>query len=974
MIGQTISHYKITAKLGEGGMGEVYRATDTSLERQVALKFLPASLQSDPGARERLVREARAASKLNHKNILTIYAVESAEERDFIVMEYVEGRSLREILDSEDDLPIGQVVRIALQICDGLSSAHEAGIIHRDIKPANLLLTPKGQVKITDFGLATWRGASQLTKEGTTVGTAAYMAPEQIQGRTVDQRSDLFSLGVVLYELIARRRPFSGEHDAAISYAIINDVPEPLSRYKSALPPSLEQIIARALEKDPSTRYQTAADMLADLKRVKREIEGSQPSMASRSIAAAPVAPKRSALKYIVASSVVVVAAVVLLILKPFKLEVGGEQQASASEHSLAIMYFNNVPDPNDSGKMAQMITSLLITDLSESQYMKVVSRQRLYDLLRQLGKADATKIDENTASEVAKKAGVKFILTGDILQSSPRIIVSSQISDVASGDVVSSQKVTGNPGDDLFAVVDKLGAAVRADLTLPAQAKAEPDRPVADLTTRSADAYRYYLQGVDLSDKLYQSDAVASLTKALSYDSTLAMGYLYLWLDDVPDNQDDWIEKGMRHIDKAGWKEAHMLRGANAIQHGDLPTAVAEFSAVLERDPDDKLALRSRAIVYRFAARDFKAAAADLEHIVAIDPTDKSTFNLLAYVYYDMGDFDRSIRAINQYIALAPDEANPYDTRGDLYAYAGKLDEAIASFQKAIQIKSDFPSWLKLAPLYIEKGDTAATTSLVRGMLASSDPETRSKGRIYLAIAPVHEGDFAKGVEIIDQGLAADRLEGLQGEGYRFKLGAKAGILEAEGNFSAAITIVLQLRDLTRQVVPTYVVAYSYLLIEMYSQQGDFASADKELHALWERVKGRSPIDSSYAFYADGASKFWKGNYPDAVKSLERANALKKDEFFIAHMLARAYLGSGQTDKAVGLLESWTKDYHENRMHDPIDNVTLHYYLAQAYEKSGWNQKAADEYAKFLGIWYKADANLPIVADARKRLMALRS
>jgi len=239
MTGQTIAHYKITAKLGEGGMGEVFLATDTRLDRQVALKFLPALLQADPEARERLLREARAASKLNHKNILTIYAVESADGRDFIVMEYVDGRSLKDILDSHEAMPIDQVIRTVLQICDGLSAAHEQGIVHRDIKPANILLTSKGQAKITDFGLATWRGAIQLTKEGTTVGTAGYMSPEQIQGRKVDPRSDLFSLGVMLYEMLAGRRPFAGDHDAAITYSIINDIPEPLARFKSGLHPGL---------------------------------------------------------------------------------------------------------------------------------------------------------------------------------------------------------------------------------------------------------------------------------------------------------------------------------------------------------------------------------------------------------------------------------------------------------------------------------------------------------------------------------------------------------------------------------------------------------------------------------------------------------------------------------------------------------------------------------------------------------------
>ncbi len=287
MIGESIGRYKITAKLGEGGMGEVYLATDTSLDRSVALKFLPAALQRDPEARERLLREAKAVSKLNHKNVLTIHSVESIHGRDFLVMEYVEGRTLKDMLESGDDIPMDQILRIGLQICDGLASAHEQGIVHRDIKPANILINAKNQVKIADFGLATWKGAGQLTKEGSTVGTAAYMSPEQVQGGKIDVRSDIFSAGVVLYELITRNLPFKGDHDAAFAYSILNEAPEPLARYKKSINPGLQQVIDRALDKDQSTRYPNASAMLVDLKRVRKDIEGSNPSTQSRVMTAA---------------------------------------------------------------------------------------------------------------------------------------------------------------------------------------------------------------------------------------------------------------------------------------------------------------------------------------------------------------------------------------------------------------------------------------------------------------------------------------------------------------------------------------------------------------------------------------------------------------------------------------------------------------------------------------------------------------
>jgi serine/threonine protein kinase len=271
MISQTISHYKILKKLGEGGMGEVYLAEDTELHRKVALKFLSLHLASDADFKARFKREAQAAAALNHPNIITIHEVAEYEGRSFIAMEYVEGGSLRTLL-AENELPAGKVIGLTMQICEGLSKAHEAGIVHRDMKPDNILVDKDGRVKILDFGLAKLKtAATQLTKADTTMGTIYYISPEQAQGAEVDQRSDLFSLGVILYELLTRQLPFKGEYEAAILYSLINEEPEPLARYKASTPEALQRIVDKALKKDSSTRYQSAAEVLADLKGLQKE-------------------------------------------------------------------------------------------------------------------------------------------------------------------------------------------------------------------------------------------------------------------------------------------------------------------------------------------------------------------------------------------------------------------------------------------------------------------------------------------------------------------------------------------------------------------------------------------------------------------------------------------------------------------------------------------------------------------------------
>jgi Tol biopolymer transport system component/predicted Ser/Thr protein kinase len=296
MIGRTISHYRILEKLGEGGMGVVYKAHDTRLDRMVALKFLPHYLTSDPTEKERFHHEARAASALVHPNIAVIFEITEHDDQVFIVMEHVEGRTLKQVIEAEQ-LALRKVLDIAVQVGDGLTAAHEKGVVHRDIKSENIMITPKGQAKITDFGLAKVKGATKLTKTGSTVGTAAYMSPEQARGEEVDHRSDLFSFGVVLYEMLTGRLPFKGEHHAALLYSIINDDPPPVARFNEKATPELERIVAKALEKDRDDRYQHADELLADLRRERKKLDCVKTGQLS-TVAEVKAQPRRKELWY----------------------------------------------------------------------------------------------------------------------------------------------------------------------------------------------------------------------------------------------------------------------------------------------------------------------------------------------------------------------------------------------------------------------------------------------------------------------------------------------------------------------------------------------------------------------------------------------------------------------------------------------------------------------------------------------------
>ncbi|UCF79738.1 MAG: protein kinase, partial [Candidatus Eiseniibacteriota bacterium] len=768
MIGKTISHYKILEKLGEGGMGVVYKAEDTKLDRTVALKFLPQNLMSDDEARTRFIHEAKAASALDHPNIATIYEIDEAEGEVFISMAYVDGNRLKDVI-GRGTLPIEEILDSAIQIAEGLGAAHTKGIVHRDIKSDNIMLTSDSVAKIMDFGLAKLRGVPGLTKPGSTVGTVSYMSPEQCQGGEVDERSDIFSFGVVLYEMITGQLPFTGEHEAAVMYSIVNQEPRSLSELRRDVPDELVGIVQKALEKERSRRFQRVGEMLRELKRLKERLVSTR---------VAPQLPSKRGRRFLVPILILVIVALALVV--GIRIQVGRQPTAVAEENSLAVMYFDNLAEPEDPGRLGEIVTNLLITDLSESRYVQVVSSQRLYDILKLLGREGAKVIDREVASQVAERANAKWMLLGSILKVEPQTVLTAQLVEVSTGKAVASQRITGEPGEEIFSLVDKLTVEIREDLSLPTAAREEADRPVSVVTTHSADAYRSYIQGEDYSLRYYATDAERSYRRAIEFDSTFAMAYYALSFWGPEDESGQHIANALKYVDRVTRREKHYILARDAYLSGDYATVVSEHQQVLERHPNDKRALLWTSVGYGKLGQPEKAIQY-ANRLVEVDPLFKEAYNQLAYVYNDAGDLDRSIWAINKYISMVPDEPNPYDTRGDLYAFNGRIDEAIDSYEKAVEIKPDF-SLAKLGHMHLFKRQYAAAETYYLRLSHDPSKYARSRGRVFLALIPLYQGKFEQALKVLEDGIAADRLEQIEGVQTAVKHGLKALIHEKRG------------------------------------------------------------------------------------------------------------------------------------------------------------------------------------------------
>ncbi len=648
-----------------------------------------------------------------------------------------------------------------------------------------------------------------------------------------------------------------------------------------------------------------------------------------------------------------------------------------ADEHSLAIMYFENVADPLDSDRIAQMITSLLITDLSESQYIRVMSRQRLYDILKLMGQEDVKVIDKTVASEVARRAEVKWILTGSILQTEPHIVLSAEISEAASGKIIASERVTGEAGEDLFAVVDRLSARTRLELSLPEEARGETDRAVADVTTHSPEAYRYYLEGLDYGNKLYAAEAEASYRRALEYDSTFAMAYFRLGLLKDDEQRGGYMAKALQYSDQISQKEKLFIKSMSEVteaKEGNFTRGIEEMEKLAQRYPDDKEIHFWLGVFYRQLPERRHEAVGSLNRAIEIDPLYKTAYNMLAYTYDKQGNFEKSLWAINTYASIAPDEANPYDTRGDLYAYNGQIEQAMASYRQALEVKPDFlPSMIKLGHMYLFRREYARAESCYKAVASGDDKNYRATGRTLLSLIPMYRGKLNAAIEILDQGIAADRMEQIIGARNAYKNFLKAEIYARKEQWDAALEETERGRESQYRADPEALVGSRDFQACVLVESGREAEARAVLAGLKTDLEEKMPLLMFSYWQALGCVELFTGNAEMAVAHLEKAVQEAVETPFLGRLfLAKAYLEVGRHGEAVSLLEGVLNRYDEARAVRPIWAVRAHYYLGLAYERSGWNRKAAEQYEEFLEIWKEADPILVEVEDARERLHAL--
>jgi serine/threonine-protein kinase len=742
MIGKTISHYKILEELGRGGMGVVYKAQDTKLKRTVALKFLPPELTRDAEAKGRFIREAQAASALEHPNICNIHEINETEDGQlFIVMACYEGKTLKQKL-ADSPLPVEQAVNIATWIAQGLARAHEEGIVHRDIKPANIIITHRNEVKILDFGLAKLAGQARLTKDTSTLGTVAYMSPEQVSGKEIDHRTDIWSLGVVLFEMLTGQPPFKGDYEQAIIYTILNKEPKPLippASGRTDLSMEVEGIVNKALAKDPDERYQHMADILVDLKLVKKEVEVGSRKQRGSTTAVTATPQKRTYLFGGIAT---------LIILFLFALYVFfPSRSGKVDRKSIAVLPFQNMNKGEENEYFSDGITEDIITQLSKIRELRVISRTS----------SMRYKKTEKTLREIGEKLQVAAVLEGSVRREGDDVRITAQLIDAESDEHIWAETY-----DREMTHIFAIQSDVAQQIALALKAKLSPTEKqrIDRKPTENLEAYNLYLKGRYFWNKRTEMDlkkAIEHFEEAIGLDSNYGLGYAgladsynllptyssYPGKEAYPKAKEAALKA--LEIDNTLSEAHNSLAWIKMMYDWDWEGAEKEFKRAIELNPGYATAHHWYALYLMRMSR-FDDAMEEIRKAHELDPLSLVINRAMGNVFLGARRYGQAIDALQRTNEMDPNFSLMHFLLGKAFLLKSMYEEALAEFQKEKELSMGRwpPLDLHIGITYVlmgKRGEAQEVLDNLRERLKQTHDSPAGLAALYFALGKKDQG-----------------------------------------------------------------------------------------------------------------------------------------------------------------------------------------------------------------------------------------
>lgn len=987
--------YRIIEDLGEGGMGRVYKAFDIEINEKVALKLILPEIVSDPKTIERFQNELKLSRKISHKNICRMYHLSKEKETYYIIMEYVQGQNLKSMIQMTKHLSLETVVHVAKQVCEGLAEAHRQGVVHRDLKSQNIMVDKEGNVRIMDFGLARSPQSKKGTRLGSVLGTPDYISPEQAEGLEVDRQTDIYSLGVIMYEMATGRLPFESDSLLGLLSKQKYEIPAEPKTVNPDIPDALNRMILKCLEKKKQNRYQNAEEIFKDLSEIEKGLglKWTHPAWKKST----PSLPKTVTfeLRKVVFPSLIFLA---LLAVGYFAWRYFSGKSQAIPQHrlSLAIIHFTNQTGDAQYDYLQDAIPNLLITSLEESRQVQVTTWERLFDLLKRTGKDSVKFIDRDLGYELCEIEGVDAIVLGSFTKAGNIFATYANVLEVKTKRLLKSVSSRGEGVDSILKnQIDELSKVISAGIGLEEQVTAAKSSPIRDVTTASMEAYNAFLKGRDAFENWYYADARRLFERAIELDPEFAMAYIYLGQAKLGLNDITGAKAAIEKSKEFGKK----LIGKEKLY------AEALVGYYLERDPEKYFRIlqqigaeypKEKRVHYDLGAyyherKMTDQAITEFNKALDLDPKFGPALNWLAYAFIQKKDFEKALSSFEKYAAVSPGDANPYDSMGELYFNMGKLDQALEKYAVAIKIKPDFGAQLKIAYCYALKEnypealrwiDHFITVAPSEGMLAYA---IEFKG-FYHSV----QGQFEQALSEFDR--AAELYKSIQNFPFSSAMiGRKAWVCYDWGK-----------NDLYREYFQA-----------RYDSRARYKIQSESLnHALYQSWSGlldlrENRLDAAQAKLTEVKSVLDKLGDPREAEDLNGVYYLLSSEILLAKGLAdksisefqkiaraslnlsipvtiiarnlpfrddiaaRAYERKGETERAIAEYERLLdfKNTGNNLIH-PLSRFRL----ARLYEKTGQAAKAREQYEKVLKVWKDAGPGLREVEEARSRLRALQA
>jgi serine/threonine protein kinase/tetratricopeptide (TPR) repeat protein len=983
------ARYQVIEELGRGGMGTVYKVYDTRVKEKIALKLLKPDVAADAETIERFSSELKLARKVAHRNICRMFDLGETDGSFFITMEYVHGEDLRALIRKFGQLSAAQALSIAKQVCEGLTEAHRLGIVHRDLKPSNIMVDEEGTARIMDFGIARALRTKGITGAGIMVGTPEYMSPEQVEGFEVDARCDIYSLGIVLYEMLTGRTPFRGETPLAVAVKHKTEMPVPPAKLNPQLPEELDRLVLRCLEKDREKRFQTAAELSASLDKIGEALPATERLViAARPSTAREITVKFGVRKAVIGASFIVALAVIGVLL--WRLIGSKPAGIPSGPPSLAVMYFKNNTGDENLDYLRTMLADALTSDLTQSKYVEVLTSEKLSQILGDLNQLDAKSYSADTLKRVAEQGKVNHILVGDYAKAGDLIRIHVSLQDARTEKTVSSESVEGKGVESIFALVDELTRKVKSNLNISSgQIAADIDRSIGEITTKNMEAYKYYLDGVRYRDKGENRQAIPLLEKALSLDPEFAMAYRVMAICysnlGLAEVSRKIQAQALEFKDRLSDRERYIISGDLYLaSESTYPQAIEMYDKLLDLYPDSVSATHNLGNIY-YGIEDWDQAIRYYETAVSKDTRFYFTYEYLANSFRAKGIAERAREVLLSYERNVSDDAQVHRGLAHHYICTGEFDAADRELDAALTLDpGHFYNWHYRGIVALYTGDWPKAEEEFSKLGEEIEPEAGYRGAYDLYALALLKGKLKDAAEVVQRGIEQIQAVGVKWAESEYHC-ALAYALLSRGESGEALKESEESRraasEAMRPELERMALHYQGLA---YAAQRSFPEALKVAGEL-KRMVDASLYKKDIRRYENllGAIELEKGNFRDAVRHFETAvsdlpgqcslyfeDRLILHAFYLAP-LAYAYYRSGELEKASEQYEKITRLTVGRYLYGDIYARSF-YWLGKIAERQERRAEAIERYRKFLELWENADPGFQEVEDAKARLAAL--